>query len=563
MRRLIGIDLGTTNSAAAFLEGGEPVLIPNDRGSRITPSVVAFNEAGDILVGESAKNQAVINAERTILAVKRSMGEPRLFTIGKRNYSPEEISSFILRKLKKDAESYLGEEVREAVVTVPAHFSEFQRRATVEAGKIAGLKIRRVLNEPTAAALSYAYRSQGLKKILVYDLGGGTFDVTCLLKQGKNFTVKSTAGNNNLGGLDFDNRLLKKVLDKFEYDSGLELRSDKVVVQQLREQVENAKIELSSRDTAVIALPFITGTRKPVHLHYPVHRKEFEELIRDLIEETITLTRRSLRDAGFEAHEIGTLILSGGSSRIPLVQNRLLQEFRLRFEKKVNPDEVVALGAAVQAGMLEGPCEDIVLRDVSSYTLGVEIDGNKFIELIPRNSPIPVESKKLFTTVADHQTSVEIHVLQGESRKAADNISLGRFLLSGIRDGRQGVPRIEVRFALDADGIVTVRAHDIDTFAEQRITVTPAYCAEKKAGPPEAEGLKIKVNSLLDRVVKTADTYSEYIERDFRREIDDIFKSAKAAVLKADIKEMKRSRTALEIIIGELNECVPERGVRV
>jgi molecular chaperone DnaK len=563
MRRIIGIDLGTTNSAAAFLEGGEPVLIPNDRGSRITPSVVAFTEGGDILVGESAKNQAVINAERTILAVKRSMGEPRRFPIGKRNYSPEEISSFILRKLKKDAESYLGEEVREAVVTVPAHFSEIQRRATVEAGKMAGLKIRRVLNEPTAAALSYAYRIDGLKKILVYDLGGGTFDVSCLLKQGKNFTVKATAGNNNLGGIDFDNRLLEKVLDKFENDSGLELKSDKIVVQQLREQVENAKIELSSRESAVIALPFITGTRKPIHLHYPVNRKEFEDLIRDMIEETLTLTRLSLQDAGLEAAEIDTLILSGGSSRIPLVRTRLLQEFHPRFEKKVNPDEVVALGAAVQAGMLDRMDDDIVLRDVSSHTLGVEIDGNKFIELIPRNSPMPVESKKIFTTVADHQTSVEIHVLQGESRRATENISLGRFLLSGIRDGRRGIPRIEVLFTLDADGIVTVRAHDIDTNVEQRITVTPAHPVEKTEGPSETEGLKDKVNSLLDRVVMTADTYSEYIERDFRREIDDIVASAKTAILKNDIIGMKRSRTALEIIIGELHESVPERGVTV
>ena len=563
MKRVIGIDLGTTNSSVAFMDGDEPTIIPNDRGNRITPSVVAFGDRNEILVGESAKNQAVINAERTVVAVKRFMGEDKTFVIDGRRCTPEDISSYILKKLKKDAESYLGEEIREAVITVPAHFSERQRRATQEAGRLAGLKVRRVLNEPTAAALAYAYRARGVKNILVYDLGGGTFDVTCLRKEGKVYTVKATSGNNRLGGIDFDSRLLERVLGRFEKESGLDLRRDKVVLQQLRDQAENAKIELSSRDSALIALPFVSGSNKPIHLNCSLTRKEFEALISDLIEETINLTAKALRDAGMKSGDVDTLILSGGSSRIPFVQTRLHQEFRFRVEKKVNPDEIVALGAAVQAGLLEGTSEDIVLRDVTAYALGVEIDGDRFIELVPRNTTLPVESRKVFTTVEDRQTSVEVHVLQGESKRASENVSLGRFLLAGIRSGARGDPRIEVVFAIDVDGLVTVRAKDEDTRAEQRMTVVPAADRESKGDVSSVLNLKARMNALLDRVSRIADTYRSSLDGGFRREIEELVKLTHSAILKEDVGEMKRNQAALEIIIGELKERVPKAEIQL
>jgi len=561
MRRIIGIDLGTTNSSVAFMDEGEPSIIPNDRGNRITPSIVAFTDRDEIHVGESAKNQSVINSARTILGVKRYLGEKKTFELDGMRKTPEEISSFILKKLKRDAEAYLGEEIREAVITVPAHFSERQRRATQEAGRLAGLKVRRVLNEPTAAAVAYAYRTSGDKNILVYDLGGGTFDVTCLRKEGKVFTVTATAGNNRLGGIDFDDHVLGKVLEKFERDSGLDLRSDKIVLQQLREQVESAKIELSSRESALIALPFVTGANRPIHLSYSLGRQEFEALIADLIEETIELTARALKDAGMKPGSVDTLILSGGSSRIPFVQTRLAQEFRFRIEKRVNPDEVVAIGAAVQAGMLEGTSEDIVLRDVTGYSLGVEIDGDRFIELVARNTPVPAESRKVFTTISDRQTSVEIHVLQGESRRASENISLGRFLLAGIREGDRGDPKIEVTFGIDVDGIVTVRAKDLDTRAEQRITIVPAHDGNTPPGGRSALSTKAKLNALLDRVTRIADIYKSDLDAGFRKEIEDLVRICHAAILKEDVEEMKRNQTALEIVFAEVKERVPKADI--
>lgn len=542
---VIGIDLGTTNSAVAFMDGGEPVVIPNDRGNRITPSVVAVGDSGDILVGEAAKNQAVINAENTVVAVKRRMGSSEVITLADRAYSPEEISSFILRKIRLDAEAYLGTEVREAVITVPAHFSERQRTATKEAGRLAGLSVLRIVNEPTAAALAYAYKTEESHHILVYDLGGGTFDVTCLVKHDESFHVKSTFGDNHLGGVDFDRLLLEKVLEHFEAESGLSIRDEPVLLQQLLELVENAKIDLSTRESTLIALPFIAGAGRPVHLSYTVRRDEFDALIQELVSRTVKLTLKAVREAGFGTRGIDSLVLSGGSSRIPLVHTYLRRALGLEKVALVNPDEIVAMGAAVQASLLSGAKGSV--HDVLSYTLGVEIEGDQFVGILDRNTPIPASAKRVFTTVADDQSAVEIHVLQGEETSASFNISLGRFLLSGIREARRGEPRVEVSFDVDADGIVHVSASDVDTGARQQISLRPVEAEEGETTLPR------RVESLVNRVEMLAQGRPVLEDPGLATEIEEITRIARTALSAGRRRDLNEARIALETILGELN----------
>lgn len=555
MRGVIGIDLGTTNSAVAFLENGEAKIIPNDRGNRITPSIVAFPGEEDVLVGEAAKNQAIVNAARTILSIKRFMGSPKSFTIYGKPYSPAHISSLILRKLKGDAENYLGEEIEEAVITVPAYFSENKRRDTREAGRLAGLNVRRIINEPTAAALSYAYEIESNANILVYDLGGGTFDVTFLVKEGDNFTVKSSCGDNNLGGTDFDKKLLEKVLREFSKEAEFDLSRDKIVKQQLLEQVERAKIELSSRNSAQVALPFIAGNGGPVHLSYTITREGFEDLIRKDIEKTMELALQAVKDAGAVPSDVQRLILSGGSSRIPLVRTLLSSFFTVNPEKRINPEEVVALGAAVQASMISGEIEKITLQDITPLPLGLEIEGGRFIKILNKNTPIPAKKTKVFTTVSDNQKSVEIHVLQGEKPQAGKNTSLGKFLLSGIRAGSKGEPRIKVNFCIDEDGLLHVEAKDVDTGVEQRVAMTAGFGAEGANDGSLASfaEMKKRLHALTERTETLTREIGNGVDRGFKKEIDEMIKTAKTAVLKRDDERLREMVIALETIIGELN----------
>lgn len=555
MRRIIGIDLGTTNSAIAFFENGEAKIIPNDRGNRITPSIVALLSDNDILVGEAAKNQAVVNADDTVLSVKRHMGSAKTFISRGKKHSPEEISSLILGKLKKDAENYLGEEVVHAVVTVPAYFSENQRRATQKAGQLAGFRVKRIINEPTAAALAYAYELKKNRNILVYDLGGGTFDVTFLVKEGNEFFVKATCGDNNLGGVDFDEALLQKVGEDFSRKAKLDLRKDKVIMQQLREQVERAKIELSSRESAHVSMPFINGDGGPVHLSYTITRHDFENVIREKIETTISLALRAVKEAGAKPEDVQSLILAGGSSRIPLVRSFLANAFNVDPEKKINPEEVVALGAAIQGSILAGEIDEISMKDITPFSLGLEIEGGRFHPILDKNTPIPATTSKTFTTVADNQASVEIHVLQGEGEQVKQNASLGRFLLSGIRTGKKGDPRIKVHFDIDADGILHVRAKDVDTQVEQKISMTAGFGASDDAEDSESnfESLKDRIEALVTRTEKLLFQNGRGIDREFRIEINDVIRAVKEAILKKDEKKLRGLRVELETIIGEIS----------
>ncbi len=552
MGRIIGIDLGTTNTVAAFVDGGEPRIIPNDRGSHLTPSVVAFTVSGDILVGESARNQAVVNAERTVLYIKRSMGRKRAIEVDGVQYSPPQISALILKKVKADAERYLGDEVREAVIAVPAHFSDPQRKATVEAGRLAGLTVLRIINEPTAAALAYGTRFRGDKRIVVYDLGGGTFDATCLQTEGDTFTVKASCGDNHLGGLDFDAALNRAVIEQFSEQAGFDFSSDPVLMQQLGELVERAKIELSSSDHASVALPFFVAGGKPLHLQCSIRRAQFDRLAESLVQKSIDLTLRAISDASFDRDGIDSLVLSGGSSRIPLVQRRLREELGVKEVALVNPDEIVALGAAVQAQMLVDSSQEVELRDVVSCTLGVEIDNGRFVALIRKQTQIPAETRRTFTTVTDNQSAVEIHVLQGEELNAGANQSLGRFLLSGIREGARGEPRIEVRFSVDADGIAHVAARDKDTGASQQITVHPV------SDEDDQQRLHSRVSVFLERIEQLSRRADADIDDRFRKEIEDLTAHARRALERGDLKTMRESYVALETIIDELQLIVAE-----
>ncbi|MGE5329500.1 MAG: molecular chaperone DnaK [Deltaproteobacteria bacterium] len=473
MGKVIGIDLGTTNSCVAVMEGGEPVVIPNAEGNRTTPSVVAFSKTGERLVGQVAKRQAITNPDRTIISIKRDMGTDRKVKIDDKDHTPPEISAMILQKIKQDAESYLGEKVTQAVITVPAYFSDSQRQATKDAGRIAGLEVLRIINEPTAAALAYGLDKETDQKIMVYDLGGGTFDVSILEIGDGVFEVLATSGNNRLGGDDFDQRVINFLVDEFKKENGIDLKNDKMAMQRLKEAAEKAKIELSGVATTNVNLPFITADANgPKHLDVTLTRAKFEELISDLVEATVGPTTQALSDAGLSPDKIDKILLVGGSTRVPVVQETVKRITGKEPYKGINPDECVAVGAAIQAGVLSGEVKDLLLLDVTPLSLGLETLGGVFTKLIERNTTIPTKKSQIFSTAADGQTSVEIHVLQGEREMAAYNKTLGRFQLTGIPPAPRGIPQIEVSFDIDANGIVHVSAKDLGTGNEQKITIT-------------------------------------------------------------------------------------------
>ncbi len=548
MSKVIGIDLGTTNSVVAVMEGGEPTVITNPEGSRLTPSVVGFTKDGQRLVGLMAKRQAISNPTRTISSIKRHMGEAGYrVEIDDKKYSPEEISAMILQKLKADAEKYLGETVTQAVITVPAYFSDSQRQATKDAGKIAGLDVLRIINEPTAASLAYGIDKTDDHTILVYDLGGGTFDVSILELGDGVFEVKATNGDTHLGGDDFDKRIVDWMVDDFKAKNGIDLSTDKMALQRLREAAEKAKIELSSMVQTEINLPYITaGADGPKHLEMTLTRAKFEDMTADLVERTIGPTQRALSDAGLTADKIDKVILVGGSSRIPAVQEAIKRIMGKEPTRNVNPDECVAIGAAIQAGVLAGEVKDVLLLDVTPLSLGIETLGGVFTKIIDRNTTIPTSKKQVFSTATDNQPSVDIHVLQGEREMAADNKTLGRFELSGIPAAPRGVPKIEVAFDIDANGIVNVSAKDLGTGKEQKITITSSGTLSKDE---------------VDRMVKEAEANAEADKK--RKEGVEIHNQADTLVYQAEktIKDMEgkghddliaKVKTALETLKTDL-----------
>lgn len=495
MSKVIGIDLGTTNSVVAVMEGGEPTVITNQEGSRLTPSVVGFSKNGERLVGQLAKRQAVSNPDRTISSIKRHMGTNYRVEIDGKKYSPEEISAMILQKLKADAEKYLGETVNQAVITVPAYFSDSQRQATKDAGKIAGLEVLRIINEPTAAALAYGIDKSEDHTVMVYDLGGGTFDVSILDVGDGVFEVKATNGDTHLGGDDFDQRIIDWMVDEFKKAEGIDLSNDRMAMQRLREAAEKAKIELSGVMSTNINLPFITaGADGPKHLDMDLTRAKFEEMTADLVERTMGPTHQAMADAGMSASDINKVLLVGGSTRIPAVQEAIKKFMGKEPHRGINPDECVAVGAAIQAGVLAGEVKDVLLLDVTPLSLGIETAGGIFTRMIDRNTTIPTSKSQIFSTYSDNQPSVDIHVLQGERDMAADNKTLGRFELSGIPAAPRGVPKIEVTFDIDANGIVNVKAKDLGTGKEQKITITSSGTLDKDE---------------VDRLVKEAEANAE------------------------------------------------------
>ena len=546
MGKIIGIDLGTTNSCVAVMEGGQPTVIANTEGARTTPSVVAFTKTGERLVGEPAKRQAVTNAERTISSIKREMGTDYRVTIDDKKYSPQEISAMILQKLKKDAEGYLGESVTEAVITVPAYFNDAQRQATKDAGKIAGLDVKRIINEPTAAALAYGLDNEKEQKIMVYDLGGGTFDVSVIEIGDGVIEVLSTAGNNRLGGDDFDQKVTDWMIEEFKKAEGVDLSADKMALQRLKEAAEKAKKELSSATTTNINLPFITATaEEPKHFDMNLTRAKFDELTHDLVEKTAEPVRRALSDAGITASELGQVLLVGGSTRIPAVQDKVKQLTGKEPSKSLNPDECVALGASVQGGKLAGDAGagDILLLDVTPLSLSIETMGGIATRLIERNTTIPTKKSQIFSTAADNQTAVDINVVQGERQFAKDNKSLGQFRLDGIPPARRGVPQIEVTFDIDANGIVNVSAKDLGTGKEQHITITAGSNmsdseidkAVKEAAEFEAQDKKRKEG--ID-TRNNADSMVFQVENALKEAGDKIDANDKAAV-ETDLNALK------------------------
>ena len=563
MSKIIGIDLGTTNSCVAVMEGGEPTVVANAEGARTTPSVVAFTKDGERLVGQVAKRQAITNPDRTIISIKRDMGTDKKVDIDDKKYTPQEISAMILQKLKMDAESYLGETVTQAVITVPAYFSDAQRQATKDAGKVAGLEVLRIINEPTAAALAYGMDKDKEQKIMVYDLGGGTFDVSILEIGDGVFEVLATSGNNKLGGDDFDQRIIDYLVDEFKKSNGIDLSQDKVALQRLKEAAEKAKIELSGVATSNINLPFITADATgPKHMDITLSRSKFDELTADLVEMTMIPTKNALSDAGLNPSDINKVLLVGGSSRIPAVQEAVKKLVGQEPHKGINPDECVAVGAAIQAGVLAGDVKDLLLLDVTPLSLGIETMGGVCTKIIERNTTIPTKKSQIFSTAADNQTSVEINVLQGEREMAQYNKSLGRFSLNGIAPAPRGVPQIEVSFDIDANGIVHVSAKDMATGNEQDITITASsnlseediekavkeaekFAAEDKAKKEEVE-TRNNADSLVYQSEKALNDLGDKIEAGDKADVEAKIAELKKALEGTDTAAIKAATEALQ-----------------
>ena len=560
MGKIIGIDLGTTNSCVAVLEGGEPTVIANAEGNRTTPSIVAFTKEGERLVGQVAKRQAVVNSERTIMSIKREMGTNYTVDIDGKKYSPQEISAMILSKLKADAEAYLGEKVTQAVITVPAYFSDSQRQATKDAGKIAGLEVLRIINEPTAAALAYGLDKGENKnqKVLIYDLGGGTFDVSILEIGDGVFEVLSTNGNTRLGGDDFDNKIIEYLVNEFKKSNGIDLSTDKMAMQRLKEAAEKAKIELSSTMKTNINLPFITADATgPKHLDIDLTRQKFDALTENLVKATMEPTNKALQDAGLTVNDINRVILVGGSTRIPAVCEAVKNLIGKEPYKGINPDECVAIGAAIQAGVLGGEVKNVLLLDVTPLSLGIETLGGVFTKLIERNTTIPTSKSQIFSTAADNQTSVDIHVLQGEREMARDNKTLGSFSLTGIPPARRGIPQIEVKFDIDANGIVHVTATDLGTKKEQSVTITSSTnlweadtekaikYAEQYAEEDKKRKEEVDAKNGLDQMIFTIENFlsenGDKVDAADKATLEDEVKKAKDVLAKGDKEEIKKT----------------------
>lgn len=571
MGKIIGIDLGTTNSCVAVYEGGEPVVITNAEGARTTPSVVAFSKTGERMVGQVAKRQAITNPDRTVISIKRDMGTDRKVNIDDKSYTPQEISAMILQKLKADAESYLGTTVTEAVITVPAYFSDAQRQATKDAGKIAGLDVKRIINEPTAAALAYGVDKENAQKILVFDLGGGTFDVSLLDIADGVIEVLATAGNNRLGGDDFDEKIMNYMAETFLKSDGIDLRNDKMALQRLKEAAEKAKIELSGMMSTNINLPFITADATgPKHFDMTLTRAKFDELTADLVEKTMGPTKQVLADSGLSASQIDKVLLVGGSSRIPAVQEAVKKFIGKEPFKGINPDECVAIGAAIQGGVLSDEVKGVLLLDVTPLSLGIETLGGVCTKMIERNTTIPVKKSQVFSTAADNQPSVEIHVLQGEREMAAGNTTLGRFILDGIPAAPRGVPQIEVTFDIDANGIVNVSAKDLGTGKEQHITITSStnmskediekavkeaekFAAEDKA-QKEAVDVKNQAESIIFQSEKALNELGDKVTAEEKAPITEKIEALRKSIAGGNTEEIKKGTEELQKAFYAISE---------